>query len=308
MHRRARHGEREQDEIAQKCSSSPGTPNRMTDIRRYAAFTTEQTGGNPAGVWIGESLPDPVEMQRIAAEVGYSETVFATRRETRVLDVRYFSPSMEVPFCGHATIALGVALGPAEDGGHPYRLDTPAGRVELGVTESSEGTVASLTSIEPTHRRAYPDLVTDAMGLLGWDVADLDDAIPPVIANAGVNHLVICVKARRTLERLNYDFDAMRALMTTHGLITLQLTWRQDSHVFQSRNPFPTGGIFEDPATGAAAAALGGYLRDAGILIAPTELTIHQGVDMGRPSRIVVTIPARGGIVVSGTAVELELQ
>ena len=93
--------------------------------------------------------------------------------------------------------------------------------------------------------------------------------------------------------------------MQEDGLTTLQLIWRESESLFRARNPFPVGGVYEDPATGAAAAALGGYLRDAGLLEAPARFEIRQGDFMGRPSRISVSVPASGGIVVSGTAVEL---
>jgi PhzF family phenazine biosynthesis protein len=89
------------------------------------------------------------------------------------------------------------------------------------------------------------------------------------------------------------------------GLTTLQLVWRESAGVFHARNPFPVGGVVEDPATGAAAAALGGYLRAAGLVTPPATIVIRQGEAMGRPSRLVVEIPARGGIVVTGTAVWL---
>ena len=82
-------------------------------LLRLAAFTTDPAGGNPAGVWIGDALPAADEMLAIAAEVGYSETAFlapAAPAEPGRFIVRYFSPLAEVPFCGHATIASGVAL------------------------------------------------------------------------------------------------------------------------------------------------------------------------------------------------------
>lgn len=78
-------------------------------VLRIAAFSDGDVGGNPAGVWIGEHLPADSEMQQIAAEVGFSETAFAVPKDTG-FRVRYFSPESEVPFCGHATIALGAAL------------------------------------------------------------------------------------------------------------------------------------------------------------------------------------------------------
>jgi PhzF family phenazine biosynthesis protein len=83
------------------------------------------------------------------------------------------------------------------------------------------------------------------------------------------------------------------------------LIWRESIAVFHSRNPFPVGGVVEDPATGAAAAALGGYLRDAGLISVPAKLLIRQGEAMGRPSRLRVEIPVAGGIVVRGTAVPI---
>src|SRR5688572_14205037 len=79
------------------------------NVLRIAAFSDGNAGGNPAGVLIGDAFPNDAEMQRIAAEVGFSETAFAVSTGTG-WRVRYFSPESEVPFCGHATIALGAAL------------------------------------------------------------------------------------------------------------------------------------------------------------------------------------------------------
>jgi PhzF family phenazine biosynthesis protein len=104
---------------------------------------------------------------------------------------------------------------------------------------------------------------------------------------------------------LKYDFERLKALMLRDGLTTLQLVWRESEDVFHSRNPFPVGGIVEDPATGAAAAALGGYLRAAGLVTVPATILIRQGEAMGRPSRLTVDIPETGGIVVTGTAVPI---
>jgi PhzF family phenazine biosynthesis protein len=79
------------------------------DILRIAAFSDGDTGGNPAGVLIADALPSAAQMQQIAAQVGYSETAFAAPQGAG-WRVRYFAPESEVPFCGHATIALGAAL------------------------------------------------------------------------------------------------------------------------------------------------------------------------------------------------------
>jgi PhzF family phenazine biosynthesis protein len=94
--------------------------------------------------------------------------------------------------------------------------------------------------------------------------------------------------------------------MLDDGLTTLQLVRRAGPTLFHARNPFPVGGVVEDPATGASAAALGGYLRDAGLIHPPHSFTILQGQAMGRPSRVNVHVPATGGIVVSGAAIHLD--
>lgn len=273
-------------------------------LHRYTAFSNDPAGGNPAGVWIGDTLPDAATMQKIAADVGYSETAFLAPQRGAERDIRYYSPEAEVPFCGHATIATGVALG-AIDGDGDYRLATRVGEVPVSVRTRDGVREASLTSVKPRYEPAPDALIDAALSVLGWTREELDPAIPPVRAFAGAWHLVLAVADARTLARLDYEFDRLKALMLADGLTTLQLVWRENDDVFHARDPFPVGGVVEDPATGAAAAALGGYLRDAGLVRAPHSILIRQGEAMGRPSRLQVEIPATGGIVVSGMAVPI---
>lgn len=272
-------------------------------LHRYTAFSDDPAGGNPAGVWIGDALPDAATMQAIASEVGYSETAFVAPRRGNERDIRYYSPEAEVPFCGHATIATGVVLGTI-DGDGDYRLATRAGEVPVAVHTRDDGLrEAALTSVAPRHAPAPEALVDAALSALRWERDELDPSIPPARAFAGAWHLVLAVANAGTLVRLAYDFERLKALMLADGLTTLQLVWREGPVVFHARNPFPVGGVVEDPATGAAAAALGGYLRDTGLLDAPDSILILQGEAMGRPSRLQVDIPVTGGIVVRGTAV-----
>ena len=272
------------------------------NLHRVAAFAREPQGGNPAGVWIGETLPDVSTMQRIAAEVGYSETAFVAPQHGLARKVRYFSPEAEVPFCGHATIAAGFILG-SQNGETTYRFSTPAGVVAVRARSLDGNTTVSLTSVDTRYRRIQDALLDQFLSALHWKRRDLDTSIAPVIAFAGAWHLVLAVASRERLAALDYDFDAAKSLMEEEGLTTLQLVWRENDELFHSRNPFPPGGVTEDPATGAAAAALGGYLRDAGYLRAPFYFEVRQGEDMGRPGRLYVTVPARGGVEVGGTAV-----
>lgn len=273
-------------------------------LHRLSAFSSDPEGGNPAGVWIGDALPDGDTMQRIAAEVGYSETAFVAPARGKDRTVRYYSPEGEVTFCGHATIATGVVLGEAEGDG-TYRLTTRVGQVPVTVSTRDGIREASLTSVVPEYALASDALIEKVLLVLGWESRDLDGSIPPARAYAGAWHLVLAVAEAGRLAVLDYDFNELKALMQRENLTTLQLVWREGPDVFHSRNPFPVGGVVEDPATGAAAAALGGYLRDAGLVVAPAKILIRQGETMGRASRLTIGIPASGGIVVTGVAVAI---
>lgn len=276
-----------------------------TEVLRYAAFTSENgRGGNPAGVVLDAGGLDAAAMQSIAADLGYSETAFLFPREEEpnVYDVRYFAPEQEVPFCGHATIASGVALverRPAEE----LVFHTPAGLVTVSTERTDRGLVAELTSVSPRVKTADPGLVGAVLEALDWRWDDLDHDYPPSLANAGSEHLVLVTRTRSRLAALDYDFDALAALMREHGLITVLLVWPESRKLYHARNPFAGSGVVEDPATGAAAAAFGGYLRELHKIGATADFTILQGDDMGRPSRIEVSVQ-RGepGVRVRGAA------
>jgi len=273
-------------------------------LYRLAAFAATSGGGNPAGVWLGDSMPDDETMQRIAAEVGYSETAFVVPEKGNNCAVRYFSPEIEVPFCGHATIAAGVVLGRSGNESN-YRLHTAVGTVPITVRSRDGRTDVSLTSVDTQHRLAPDSYLKEVLSALRWEKSDLDKTIPPAIAFAGAWHFVIAVDSAARLASLDYDFEILKALMNSENLVTLQLVWRESRSVFQSRNPFPVGGIVEDPATGAAAAALGGYLRDAGLITTPARFEMRQGETMGRPSLLSVEVPNTGGIIVTGSAQDI---
>ena len=259
-------------------------------ILRYSAFTAEGRGGNPAGVVLDARGMEDAAMQAVAAELGYSETAFLLPRDDAALDVRYFSPVAEVSFCGHATIAASIAHGERHGPGERL-LHTPAGLVRVMVEKEADGFSATFASVEPRVTPLEPGDLDRILATLRWRREDLDPALPPAVAYAGASHPVIAVATRERLARLDYDFDALRELMSARGWTTVDLVWREDATHFHARNPFPPGGVVEDPATGAAAAAFGAYLADRGALPASRAFDIRQGEDMGRPSRIAVSVP-----------------
>ncbi|OQO94792.1 phenazine biosynthesis protein PhzF [Saccharomonospora piscinae] len=276
-------------------------------IRRYAAFTTDPAGGNPAGVVVDAASLSEREMRAVAAEVGYSETAFVVGADPvrRRADLRYFSPAAEVAFCGHATVATAVELGRRLG---PGRLvfTTGAGEVEVDLAEIDGALVVTLTSVPTMSRPAATEAVEATLATLGWSWDDLDPAFPPHVAFAGNHHLMLAAGSRARLADLHYDFAGLREVMGSRGWTTVHLFCPGDAGDFHARDPFPVGGVVEDPATGAAAAAFGGYLRALGRIAAPTRFAIHQGEDMGRPSVLRVEVdPDDPRVWVSGQAVEL---
>jgi PhzF family phenazine biosynthesis protein len=275
------------------------------EILRLAAFTRDPAGGNPAGVVLDSDLPD-AEMQRIATEIGYSETAFCSPVVSDRVTVRYFAPATEVPFCGHATIAAAVALAERRGPGDLV-FDTRAGDVPVSTGLRDGMAFATLTSVEPEVGPIADDCLDEVLTALRWSRDDLDPSLPPRVAYAGADHLVIVAATRERLADLDYDVAELRGLMTHHGWLTVQLAWPESLQRHHVRNPFPVGGVYEDPATGAAAAAYGAYLRDAGVVTAPSTLTLAQGEDLGRPSLLTVELLAGDPRVrVSGHAVLID--
>ena len=271
------------------------------DVLRYTAFSDRPTGGNPAGVVLEAGGLSDERMLEIAAAVGYSETAFVDGDA-----IRYFSPLAEVPFCGHATIATAVALA-ERDGPGELVLRTRSGPVPVTTQRDETGRVtATLTSVPPRVDPVDDDDVGEVLAALRWAREDLDPALPPRVGYAGAHHLVLAASTRERLAELDYDFDRLGARMAARDWTTVQLVHRQDELRFHSRNPFPPGGVVEDPATGAAAAALGAYLRELGLVEPPATITILQGEDMGRPGRLLVDLRAdRPEVDVTGTAVAI---
>lgn len=273
------------------------------DVLRYLAFTCSLDGsGNPAGVVLDASGLSDGDMLALAAEVGYSETAFVVDGEGSYR-VRYFSPAAEVDFCGHATIATAVAL--AEDGAGAGELlfHTNAGDIAVTVVETENGYSATLVSVPPMV--AAPQDLLELLGALGWELSDLDEDLPMGVAFAGLWHPIVWANTRERLADLDYDFEGLKALMLENEWGTVSLLYRESENLIHSRNAFPVGGVYEDPATGAAAAALGEFLREHDLLPAGGTFTVLQGEDMDTPCRIDVDAHGAAGVRVAGSAEQI---
>lgn len=273
------------------------------DVLRLAAFPYEGAGGNPAGVVLDAKGLGDAEMQAIALQVGYSETVFLTNQNETNSRVRYFSPEMEVDFCGHATIAAGVALGEVRGPGK-YVFETNTGEVTVHVAETPTGFTAELTSNTGRVSELGTENLAMLLEILGWEESVLTKGFVPLIANAGNSHPVLVLNSIEVLENLDYDFEALKLICRENKWPTIQLVAEEFPGVWRSRNAFAFGGVYEDPATGSAALAFGVYLRESGNVNVGDNFTIKQGFEMGQPCLLNVFVGA-DFCSVSGSAIKL---
>lgn len=270
-------------------------------------FTDVPFGGNQLAVVRGGDGLDPALMQRIAGELGLSETAFVlpARNAGAAWRLRIFTPRMELPFAGHPT--LGAArllsdLGMVKRQGREARfaLEEEAGLVRVrvqhdgGAEPFAELVAATLPARGPA--APAPDRLAPMLGL---DPGDIDTAGPgPVAYSAGVPFLFVPVRTLDALARVQVDLAGWRALLSSWWAPHVYLFVRPpavDGEI-RARMFAPAMGIVEDPATGAAAAAIAGMLAD-GLEPgdAPLGWTIRQGVEMGRPSLIRVAAERAGG-------------
>lgn len=255
-------------------------------INKVSAFSYENSGGNPAGVLINNNMLSEERMLEIAKEVNYSETAFLVPKSNKKFKIRYFSPEMEIPFCGHATIASGYILA-KEFGFGKYELELNSGLISIETENKDDKIITSINSFATKTDDLDKNLINSFLDLFNFTKEDLDLNYPIKNAYSGNYHLIIFVKDKKTLENMEYDFEKAKELTRKHNIVTISIIYRESENIFHTRNPFAYGGVYEDPATGSAAIALAEYLRNTKIKTFG-NIEILQGFDMSMPSKIYV--------------------
>ena len=165
---------------------------------------------------ICDTLPEPAVMQKVAAKVGYSETVFAAP-EGDAWRVRYFAPEVEVDFCGHATIALGAALA-RHAGPGLFTLDINRARITVEGHSSDTSLGAAFQSPPTRSGPVAAATLTEALDIFGLSPDGLDPRIPPAVAHGGGDHLILALKDREALREMKYDFLGRRRWPTVRAI------------------------------------------------------------------------------------------
>lgn len=274
-------------------------------MREYAvfhvdAFTDTPFGGNPAGVVPEADGLSAKEMKQIARELNLSETAFLTPSTHGQADykVRYFTPTEEIDFCGHATIGLSWVLatqyGWAEKAAQ-VRLETNIGLVPVDWMKEGETLKAVvMTQVAPQTAEVSVNRL-DIARMIGISSDELEQQYPIRLAYTGNWHLLVPVKSRSAVDGALPKWSELEALNRELKVSTTHLfTFDRDeaSDDLYTRDFAPAVGIAEDPVTGSANGALAGYLILEGLLSSDQvhQLTIAQGDAMGRPGRLKVTI------------------
>ena len=291
----------------------------MKTIKIYQvdAFTTERFKGNPAGVVSQADDLSDTQMQAIARELNNPETAFILSPVAADHDVwiRFFTPTTEVPSCGHATIAahyvraieqrlpsctvvqkIGIGILPveviAEEG--DYRIVMTQGTPEFGV---------------PFSGSQCDDIIT----ALGLTPADLDERCPVQIVSTGHSKVLVGIRSRAVLNALTPDLSQLATIsgaIGCNGYFVFTLDSASDGVLSHGRMFAPAIGIPEDPVTGNANGPLGAYLVRHGIV--PLEgdtfaFKGRQGEAIGRPGTVEVAVSLDAGMLttvrVAGRAV-----
>lgn len=277
-------------------------------MRRYRvyqvdAFTTEKLAGNPAGVVPDAEGLSEDEMQALARELSNSETAFVLPPEGpgHEVWVRFFTPTTEVPSCGHATVAahyVRAVEGNLPSGTVMHKIGVGVLPVEVVRTGSDYRIV--MTQGTPELETPLPDRrcgeIAGALGLAG---ADLDGRCPIQVASTGHSKVMVGIRSLEKLHALEPDLSRLAAISAEigcNGFYVFVLTGGE--YLAHGRMFAPAIGIAEDPVTGNANGPLGAYLVAHG-LAAPEDGVLsfraRQGEAMGRPGTVEVTVETEGG-------------
>lgn len=287
-------------------------------MRRYRfiqadVFTEVIFGGNPVAVFPDAEGLSADEMQKIAREMNLSETTFVLPPTDPRADVRvrFFTPSAELPFAGHPTIGTHVVLASLGR----YAITGPVTRVwqQVGVGTLPVDLIADgaghvsravMTQDEARHGGVFHDRARLAQAL-GLQPADIHPRLPAQVYSTGLPGLIVPVVSLDAIQRIRLNvgvFNEVCREMSVTGAEVFTLETLDKAHHAHVRNFDPLLGVFEDPATGSMAGALGAYLLANSLFpyeheASTTHLVIEQGFEMGRPSLIEVEVDIIKGAV-----------
>jgi PhzF family phenazine biosynthesis protein len=237
------------------------------DIHVVDAFTDRAFSGNPAAVCVLREEPAESWMQAVAAEMNLSETAFIVPHGDNEFSIRWFTPTVEVPLCGHATLASAHLLWEKGIAGSERPITFHSKEGVLTAEREGDWVCLDFPSL-PVEARETPPGLSEALG-----------CEPLSVHVSRMGTLLVEVESEETVRRLETDFVRLREIETGACIVTARGTAGRCD--FVSRFFAPGLGIDEDPVTGVAHCSLTPFWADR---LGKSELLGHQ-------------ISNRGGVV-----------
>ncbi|HKX24026.1 MAG TPA: PhzF family phenazine biosynthesis protein [Candidatus Saccharimonadales bacterium] len=269
------------------------------------SFTQDKSAGNPAGVVLqAEQLTDE-QMQHIAKELGFAESIFVLPSDKADFRLRFFAPNHEVDLCGHGTIATFHTLlehGLIDLGGADQKELTQETRAGLlGVTCHKDGRIV-MAQTEPVFGEVEHDKTRIAK-LLSIAEDDIADDLPIQVVSTGTPKLLIPLRSLEAVRAIKPDLEGVKYYCRS--------TTARGFYPFTTESPIPNADFFarqfnpladenEDPVTGVAAGALGCYAKKYN-LYDKQNFVVTQGYDLGKGGNMFVDVT--NGVKVGGYAV-----
>lgn len=240
---------------------------RKYNLYQIDSFTKEKFTGNPAGVITNADGLTDYEMQKIARELNNSETAFIFSSDSNEYDVhiRFFTPTNEVPICGHATIAAHYARA-VENGLNTSRVyqKTGAGILPVDILEENEDYKIVMTQGKIEFGSIIDGInKEELLTALNIRNSDLLENYEIQIVSTGHSKVMIGIKSIETLNTLHPNYDALSKLskvIKCNGYYVFTVDTKDSDILIHGRMFAPEIGINEDPVTGNANGPLGAYL------------------------------------------------
>ncbi|MCT4595372.1 MAG: PhzF family phenazine biosynthesis protein [Anaeromicrobium sp.] len=273
------------------------------------AFGKSEEGGNGAGVLLDANNLSEEQMQKIAKEVGLSETAFVKNSSVADFKVRFFTPVKEVDLCGHATIATFYLLKKRGliKGGN-YTQETKAGVLNVQVNE--DNSILMDQSMPEFYEKLDKEEIAKSLNI---NVEHISDELPVQIVSTGLKDVMVPIKSMEILNSMEPDFEMIRETSKKYEVVgyhafSLETIGNTTAHC---RNFAPLYDILEESATGTSNGALSSYLYEHGKLDKMENLVFEQGYAMRMPSEIKAALEVDGGkikkVKVGGIALEVKL-
>lgn len=285
------------------------------------AFADTPDGGNPAGVAIceGGKFPEDEEMQRIAADVGFSETAFIVNKRGKI-NIRYFTPECEVDLCGHATIAAfrGLMEAGFVEPGEDYMVTTKAGEIGVKLEHRfiamtmAPARVVSTVKEEQSLKLVYKSLGLEYDPVRFMPACGTYSNLNPMVVDVGLSFLVVPINGAEALNNIEANLPLIEEIskgLGCAGIYAFAFETKDIGTMAHTRGFYPLIGIPEECATGTAVSALSFYLNGFGLFPEGREAKFIQGEAMGKPSELTTFIKGKGmnmEIMVGGNAAVVE--